>query len=62
VYDVPIYAAKIITPNKALNTADNGWSTDRIRFLTSVFAIDVTAYAVMSDHYHLVVTLMKVKR
>ena len=31
-----------------------GWLVDRTKFLASVFTIDICAYAVMSNHYHLV--------
>jgi REP element-mobilizing transposase RayT len=33
------------------------WVLERLRFLQSIFSIDLCAYAIMSNHYHLVVRL-----
>ena len=36
-----------------------GWVADKIKFLSGLFAIDIAAYAVMSNHYHLVLHVDK---
>ena len=35
------------------------WMVDRLRLLASVFAVEVYSYAIMSNHYHLVLRVRK---
>jgi len=37
------------------------WLIDRIRYLTDVFSIEVCAYSIMSNHYHLVLYVNEVE-
>ena len=34
------------------------WMLDRLKVLTETFAIDLCAYALMSNHYHLVIKIL----
>lgn len=38
-----------------------GWIVQRLKALSSIFAIDICAYAIMSNHYHLVLHINKEK-
>lgn len=51
---MPTFAVKMLIPKQSYEHRRQ-CMVDRIRFLTSIFAIDVAAYTVMSNHYHLVV-------
>ena len=35
------------------------WIVDKLKLLSEIFAIDIAAYAVMNNHYHLVLRVDK---
>ncbi len=37
------------------------WIVDRLEYLAAIFSIDVCAYAVMNNHYHLVIKVRSTK-
>src|SRR4051794_21912329 len=48
--------AFLMGKDKQGNSFDHrkAWLVERIKFLADIFAVDIAAYAVMSNHYHLV--------
>ena len=36
-----------------------GWIADKIKFLSESFAIDIASYAVLSNHYHVILRVDK---
>src|SRR5512137_175206 len=34
------------------------WIVDRLRYLSAIFAIDVCAYSIMMNHYHLILRVL----
>jgi REP element-mobilizing transposase RayT len=54
VYGVLFYVNLTVIQAKAKDIAEHGGGDQQLLFLLSVFSIDICAYAVMSNHMHLV--------